>query len=341
MLSPMYTLSRQNEARLNEIQAWIDRRLGEAEPRLAWKPRDEEGTREWQALTRQAILSAAGAEFEKPALDLELGAAAPADGYTRTAVSFATLPGLRGTGYFLDPAGPPPGPAVLCFPGHGAGVRAIVGLVDEPYQADFAIQCVRQGYRVLAVEPLGFGTRVSERNPDRGSSCEADGRAALALGESLPGWRLAEAFRALDVLAELPGVDEARIATMGISGGALLSLWTAALDERVRAAVVSGYFCTFRESILSVDHCLDNFVPGVSRLLEMPDFAGLIAPRALFVESGTKDDLFPLAGFRRAVHQATQIFHEMGCSTRFGAEEFEGGHQFWGKAAFEFLKGVL
>lgn len=294
-------------------------------------------------MTRQALLGALGAEheLEKPTLHLEVGIAEPADGYSCRPVSFATLPGLRATGYFLDPEEVPPGPAILCFPGHGAGVQAIVGFADEPYQANFAVQCARQGYRVLAVEPLGFGSRVSERNPGRGSSCEADGRAALMLGETLPGWRLAEAFRAIDALAELPGVDAARIATMGISGGGLLSLWTAALDIRVRAAVVSGYYCTFRESILSVDHCLDNFVPGMARLLEMPDFAGLIAPRALFVESGTQDELFPLAGFRRAVGRATQIYGDLGYSQQFGAEEFEGGHQFWGKGAFAFLQRVL
>ncbi|MEI8270921.1 MAG: hypothetical protein WCG45_06165 [bacterium] len=33
-------------------------------------------------------------------------------------------------------------------------------------------------------------------------------------------------------------------------------------------------------------------IPGIFKLADMPEFSGLIAPRPLFVESGTKDDIF-------------------------------------------------
>jgi hypothetical protein len=128
---------------------------------------------------------------------------------------------------------------------------------------------------------------------------------------------------------------------MGISGGGLTSLWTAALDERVKAAVVSGYLNSFRDSILAVDHCIDNYVPGILNVIEMADLTGLVAPRGLFAESGMRDPIFPLPAFRRAVCRATDIYRAYGFPDRFASEEFEGEHQFHGVGAFDFLAKAL
>ena len=62
--------------------------------------------------------------------------------------------------------------------------------------------------------------------------------------------------------------------------------------------MISGYLNTFRDSILSLSHCIDNYVPGILNWAEMYDVAGLIAPRPLFAESGEKDDIFPVAASR-------------------------------------------
>jgi hypothetical protein len=148
-------------------------------------------------------------------------------------------------------------------------------------------------------------------------------------------------MRALDYLGTRPEVDPKRLATMGISGGGLTSLFTACLDSRVKVGVVSGYLNTWRASILSVDHCVDNYAPGLLKLCEMPDFAGLCAPRALFAESGTKDPIFPVPAFKQAVERLEDIYSSFGAGDRFGHEIFEGDHQFHGMGAFAFLKDRL
>jgi hypothetical protein len=148
-------------------------------------------------------------------------------------------------------------------------------------------------------------------------------------------------MRALDYLQTRKEVDPTRLATMGISGGGLTSLWTAAVDERVKVAVVSGYLNTFRDSILAVNHCIDNYVPGILNVVEMPDLTGLVAPRALFAESGSKDPIFPLPAFRHAVARATDIYRAFGVGDKFGSEVFDGDHQFHGTGAFAFLNREL
>jgi hypothetical protein len=104
---------------------------------------------------------------------------------------------------------------------------------------------------------------------------------------------------------------------------------------------VSGYFNTFADSILSIHHCIDNYVPGLSGVVEMPDLAGLVAPRPLFVEGGDRDPIFPLHTLQKAITQATEIYSAWGVPGRFGSEVFEGDHQFHGVGAFRFLKAAL
>lgn len=149
-------------------------------------------------------------------------------------------------------------------------------------------------------------------------------------------------MRALDYLENRDDVvNPALIGAMGISGGGLVSLFLGALDERVAVTVVSGYFNTFANSVLAIDHCIDNFVPGLLKLCEMYDLAGLTAPRALFVESGTEDQIFPLESFKIAVEQAQLIYRESAVPDAFGYEVFEGGHQFYGRGAFAFMNRIF
>ena len=99
---------------------------------------------------------------------------------------------------------------------------------------------------------------------------------------------------------------------MGISGGGTITFTTAALDERVKAAVVSGAFCTYRDSIFSRSHCIDNYIPGILRWFETADLTGLIAPRYLFVEAGSQDNIFPRPGVEEALQNARKVYRNAG-----------------------------
>ena len=197
--------------------------------------------------------------------------------YFRETVQFKSRPHMAVFGYLLSPKCPKdsgPNPAILCLAGHGRGVDDIVGIAEDGtmrsayggYQNDFALQCVAHGYTVLAIEQFGFGHRRDPIARERGggnSSCQPSAGAALLLGQTMVGWRVYDAMRAFDYLATRPEIDTNRLGVMGISGGGTTTFFTAALDTRVKAAVVSGYFNTFRDSILSISHCVDNYIPNV------------------------------------------------------------------------------
>jgi hypothetical protein len=128
---------------------------------------------------------------------------------------------------------------------------------------------------------------------------------------------------------------------MGISGGGTATTFSAALEPRIRAAMISGYLNTFRDSIMSLSHCIDNYVPGILNWAEMYDVAGLIAPRPLFVESGTKDDIFPVQASKSSYGRVQKVYEVFGASGSIEQEIFEGEHSFYGVRGLPFLSRQL
>jgi dienelactone hydrolase len=336
--------------------AYTLRRYGETPRRLPFEAKSAEQARAWQAGARAKLIELIGPfPGGRVPLDPTFGDEVKGPGFTRRTVTFATRPGLAAFAHLLVPDDRKEGErraAVLCIPGHGRGADDLVGLDaegkprehQEGYQHDYALQCVRHGYVTLALEPLGFGHRrdpaARKAGPEH-SSCQPSAGAALLLGESMVGWRTWDAMRGLDLLAERPEVDPKRLAMMGISGGGTISLYAAAIDERVKAAVLSCSFCTFRDSIYSLSHCIDNYVPGLLRWFEMADLAALIAPRALFVENGADDPIFPAAGVAEALRDAARAYDALGAADRLGHETFPDGHVFHGVGAFKTLEEWL
>ena len=155
------------------------------------------------------------------------------------------------------------------------------------------------------------------------------------------GWRVYDVMRTIDWMATRPEFDSKRIGCMGISGGGTCTVFAAALEPRIRAAFVSGYLNTFRDSIGSISHCIDNYVPGILNWAEMYDIAGLIAPRPLFIESGSKDNIFPVEASVDSFKKVSAIYEVFGVANLVDQEVFDDAHSFWGKKGIPFLSSHL
>ena len=270
-------------------------------------------------------------------------------GYRREKVVFDSRPGVSVLAYVLLPEKRRPVPAtMICIPGHGRGVDDIVGIDDQGrartdkagYQHDFAIQVVEAGMAAVAIEPMGFGCRRDPINARQGLSrkaCDPAAGGALLVGETMISWRVWDVIRTLDYIATRDELDAGRVGCMGISGGGTVTLFATALEPRIRAALVSGYLNTFRDSVGSLAHCIDNYVPGILNWAEMHDIAGLIAPRPLFVESGERDNIFPIKASLESFNHVKDIYGVFGAADRIEQEVFPDEHAFWGKRGIPFL----
>ena len=155
------------------------------------------------------------------------------------------------------------------------------------------------------------------------------------------GWRVHDVKRSIDWISTRKELDSSRVGCMGISGGGTCTLFSAALEPRIRAAMVSGYLNTFRDSVFSLSHCIDNYVPGILNWAEMYDIAGLIAPRPLFAESGERDDIFPIEASRASFARVKKVYAVFGAADRAAQETFNDAHSFYGKKGLPFLKQHL
>ena len=325
--------------------------LHDAAPlRMTFRARTRTAAVEWQNALRAKLLELLGPLPAKPApLQPQTLEVRDFPGYTREKFVFQSRPGVAVLGYLLTPkTAPAPHPAVIAIPGHGRGVDDIVGIdpqgrdrtVKVDYQYDYAVQVAEHGMAAVAIEPMAFGCRRDAITAAKGagtSACQPAAGAALLLGQTMIGWRSYDVMRTIDWIATRPELDAGRVGCMGISGGGTVTLFVSAIEPRIRAAFASCSLNTFHDSIMSVSHCIDNYVPGILEWAEMYDIAGLIAPRPFFAESGEKDNIFPIAASRASFAKVRQVYEVFGAAGLAGQETFDAAHSFWGKQGLPFL----
>lgn len=313
--------------------------LAELRPRLAFDGGD---VRAWQAQLREALWDAIGwSAFEGRRVALSprvLWRRALSWGTVEKLV-FSAEPESEVPAYVVLPAGgTPPHPVMICLQGHSPGMHQSVGLdADEEHEVDvdggrdFARQCARRGIAAVCIEQRAFGQRgerlqahVNQYNP-----CHDAAMHALLLGRTLLGERVYDVDRTLEWIASRPELDGARVGITGNSGGGTVAIWAAALLPGIAMAMPSCALCTFAASLMSVYHCSDNYVPGVLRISEMADIAGLIAPRPLIAVAGAHDPLFPIAGVRECFAKVHDVYAAYGAGERARLVVGPEGHRFY------------
>src|SRR5439155_2238048 len=230
--------------------------------RLRFEARPRGQAEEWQQQLRARLIDLLGVfPLERQPLRPVTLETRTFPGYRREKIVFDSRPGVSVLAYVLVPASArPPAATMICVPGHGRGVDDIVGIdehgadrIDKSgYQHDFAVQVAEAGMAAVAIEPMGFGCRRDPINAQKGlaqKACDPVAGGALMLGQTLIGWRVWDVMRTIDYIATRPELDASRVGCVGISGGGTATLFATALEPRIRAAMVSGYLNTFRDSV--------------------------------------------------------------------------------------------
>jgi dienelactone hydrolase len=298
---------------------------------------------EWLARRRARLVELLGPDPDPVPLNLETLESVECAGYRRDKVVFDTEDTMSVPAYLLVPDGRiEPGPAVLACHGHGPGKTQAVGLehTDAP-NSDYALQLVQAGFVVLAPDLRCFGER-QDWNPEDHYACDTNLVHAVMAGQNPLAQNIWDLRRCLDVMAAHALVDPDRLGMAGLSYGGTVTLFTAALDERVAAAVVSGYFSSWAESHkMPWNMCGSQVVFAMLGHLEHEDLGALIAPRPLLIESGTEDYLFPVAAASESVRRTRLVYDAQGAGDALEHDIFEGEHQWHGTEAIPFLQRCL
>lgn len=272
-------------------------------------------------------------------------------GYTLQKYSLDICDGLTSAVYILLPkhiTSSAPGVVALC--GHGYGVRHILniskrgnkkhfGYIDN-YQKSFAVELAERGCVVVSPELFGFGEARLKKDlikPFYISSCDELSHHLLPYGLTTASVRVLQALMCVEVLKRNELVDKNRISCMGISGGGLTALYASVLDDSIYKTVICGYINTFKDSILSMWHCPDNYIPGILEAGEIYDFASALAPKELFIESGEKDKLFPIGASKLAHENIKRIYSLLGAQDKLHIDVFNGKHSVCGRKSFDYL----
>lgn len=267
------------------------------------------------------------------------------DGYIRRKVTYHTDdPKSRTHAWLLIPNGgsSTKHPAVLCL--HQTtpnGKDSPVGLTDRP-TLHYAKELTKRGYVTISPDYPSFGE-------SKNYNFDADNYVSGSMKA------IYDNTRAVDLLQSLPEVDPNRIGCIGHSLGGHNTLFTAAFDERIKAAVTSCGFTSFHEYMRGdlKGWTSTRYMPLITTKYnrspdQMPfDFAEVIAaiaPRAVFVVAPLHDDNFDIGGVRDVLNAAKPIYKLLGHPDHLQGVHPDTTHEFpeaERKLSYEFIDRIL
>jgi len=240
--------------------------------------------------------------------------------YTVERVVFESVPKCYVTANLYLPGradGPAPGIVYVC--GHAGPAQGS----KAAYQRH-GISFARNGYACLILDTIQIGEIYSVHHGVYGLR-HWDWYSRGYTPAGIETWN---AIRALDYLETRPEVDRQRMGMTGRSGGAAMTWFTAALDDRIRVAApimgISTYVANIHENTQK-GHC-DCMFPLNFHRQEMAHQGALIAPRPLLMAHGRKDSLFPVAGYTKFEELMKGLYDSYGKPERFRNTVVDTGH---------------
>ena len=272
------------------------------------------------------------------------------DGYVRHRVEIHTEAHVVMPMYVLVPDGLKEGerrPAMIAAHGHdGGGKVAVVGRDDIPsvaeaisrYNYDYGRHFAQKGLVVFAPDARSHGERREQGEQGHEmesfihSRCYSLHNRAICLGQSVVDMWTFDLMRLIDYIQTRPECDPDRIGCGGLSGGGLQTLWLAALDDRIKATIVSGYFHGYLDAELERNNCACSYVPGLWQAVDKGDIGALIAPRPFLIETGERDRSNGSRGLENVTKQVDitrQAYALLGAEDALVHDIWPGGHKWY------------
>ncbi len=235
--------------------------------------------------------------------DMQPALVARTAAYTIWQVRWPVLDGVTGEGLLLEPSRAPAGQVVV-LPDADETPEQIAGLAPGVTPAaQFARRLAHSGYQVVV--PMLLSRRTDQSgNPQIAMTNETHRewiyRQAYHMGRHVIGYEVQKVLAAVDWF-KAQGTRQVKVGVAGLGEGGLIAMYAAAVDTRIDAALVSGYF-EDRHRIWNEP--LYRQVWGLLSEFGDAEIASLVAPRALVIENAEiprVDGPPPAADKQRAV----------------------------------------
>ncbi len=282
----------------------------------------------WQTATREKLCRMLGIPEKRVPLNAEKRGEIEWDGIVIEKWVFTSEVGSRVPAVLYRPKQPKGRmPAIVLTFGHGGS--------KSNWQYNYGGQVyARLGLACLALDPLGeeerhhlgqLGTRAHDPKP---VSDRADQAGRLIMGKLV-----FDTMRGVDFLLERDDIDRDRIGVAGNSLGGAKASWMAALEPRLRLAIVSGW--AYHDVLLRTKYCTRLPNQRMRADLTWTDFAALAAPGCtVLVTNGDADVIIDAGdpevweGTRQVIDRVAEVYREQGASVGISAWfEPDGGHR--------------
>lgn len=216
-------------------------------------------------------------------------------------------------------------PAILYVCGHGQVKTNGVSFGNKTAYQHHGEWFARNGYVCLTIDTIQLGELEGiHHGTYREGMWWWNSRGYTPAG--VEAWN---SIRGLDYLQSRPEVDGEKLGVTGRSGGGGYSWWTAALDERIKAAVPVAGITDLQNHV--VDGCIEGhcdcmFMMNTYRW-DYAKVAALVAPRPLLIANTDKDRIFPLDGVVRLHKEVANIYKLYGATNNLGLLITEGPHK--------------
>lgn len=240
---------------------------------------------------------------------------------------------------------------IVALHGHGshghhpiAGRDDLAGVADSIRSAnyDYGRQLVRRGYVVACPCFTPFGVRLGK--PEAFGKQDPCGDTFIRLqmlGKLLIAENLRDALWALELLAQSDEVDASRLGCVGLSYGGRMTMLTAAVEPRIKVAIISGALNVMQERISKPYSCGAQIIPGLLNFGDTPEIASLIAPRYALWEAGLRDGLVKPPWSDEALARIGRAYRALGAGDRLQVDRHDGGHVWHGEVAYPLLEKAL
>jgi len=319
------------------LQPHLDRLYASSQRNFSLNTRSLKDYLIWQTTARIELTRLLGLENHPPAsLTVKSIHSIERETYIEEKLRLDVGEGVQAPMYLLTPKHKPPYKCILTFHGHDPSAQYCLGNYPDEDTAsanlaidnNYAQALAEAGYLVCVIEQRGMGERLSDLVSEKTMrSCRHLSYFYQLHGRTLLGERVWDGMCAATWLLSREDVLGG-LGCTGHSGGGTTTLFLSALDERIKTVVVSGYFNSFRGSILAQEHCECNYLPGILEFAEMGDISALLAPRPFCAINGEKDEIFPVAYAHEQFEIVRKAYELNGASHACQLSIHPGGHAY-------------